>query len=86
MEWLKPGMNVYIKGPRNDYVGEFAGLVGGRKVELKNPVWIADTGRYLSNFVKEGRAEGMEVEPVNDGAFEFDDIMDWPHKLFTERE
>lgn len=86
MEWLKPGVKVFIKGPRNDYVGEFVGLTGPRTVELKKAVWIADCGRYLSNFMADGKAEGMEVEPVGKGSFAFDDIMEWPHKLFTSRE
>jgi len=86
MEWLKPGTHVFIRGPRNDYVGEFVGLVGARTVELKNASWIPDSGRYFSNFIAEGRAEGMEVEPVGRGAFNFDDILEWPHKLFTSRE
>ena len=87
VEWLKPGVNVFVTGPRNNYVGEFVGIVGSRLVELKNAVWVSESGRYLSTFMAEGRADGMEVEPMGTHSIRsFDDIDLWPHPLFTERE
>ena len=85
IDWIKPGATVFIKGPRNDYIGRIVSVPGSRLIELEDASWVADSGRYLSTFILTGRADGNEIEPVGRGVFSWDDIYQWPHKLPKER-
>jgi hypothetical protein len=80
----KAGDTVFVRGPKDNWVGTLVEILPFR-VCLKNCSWVADTGR-LGEFVRTGRAEGMETEFMGDSLWEvrYDDIGEWPHKLFTE--
>lgn len=82
-DWIQKGTVVLTKGPNDHYVGRIVMFLSDSKVELEEASWVADSGR-LSEFVKNGRTDNMEIEPVGRVVTTFNDIIEWPHKLFTE--
>jgi hypothetical protein len=75
----------YVETFGKFYVGEVS-EVTGTELSLTNAAWIADTGKY-SEFLKTGKAEGMEVEPVGDMSLPLAYVSFkkvWKHKLFDK--
>ena len=64
------------------YVGRVT-AVGNRCVALEDAAWIADSGR-LEEFVRTGRADGLEVEPVDDATVYYEVFIAWDHAPFTQ--
>lgn len=79
------GQTYYLVNPSADsYVGRLAAIVDPFTVALEDASWVANSGRR-SVFVKEGRSEGMEIEPVGYvAAARYQSIILWEHPLFTE--
>ena len=80
------GDNVFVRGTtRDDYVGKLVennDLTG--EVTLDRCSWVAVSGRFHT-FLRDGTAEGMEIEPMGDGwSIRRSAIGPWKHKLFTE--
>jgi hypothetical protein len=67
------------------YVGRVLAITGLHDVVLEDAAWVSETGRYLSTFLRTGRAESMEIEPVGIRSVHYAGWSPWPHSLFTER-
>jgi hypothetical protein len=80
---LEVGKTYFFQTCTKDWVGRLHSVDGPYTVTLTGASWVADSGR-LSVFVREGRAEGMEVEPVGVVCCQWVNWIPWPHKLFTE--
>ncbi len=77
------GNNYYVWGmDGNKWVGRLE-AVGPHCFHLKEASWVASDGR-LHLFVKEGRADNMEIEPVGEVTVNWSSYIPWPHKLFGE--
>jgi hypothetical protein len=67
-----------------DYVGRLVFIHGPLTFAVSNASWVAVAGR-LSVFMREGRAEGMEIEPVgNVPIMHCTGVREWNHELFPE--
>lgn len=80
--WMQIGAHVLVHGVNDDYVGEIFQFLPGRVVALKNASWVSESG-FLFDFVKNGKADNMEIEPVGDHMVHWEGITHWPHPLFT---
>ena len=65
------------------YVGRLVRVLGPHTAVLDDAAWVSETGR-LHVFMREGRADGMEVEPVGVQCVHWAGWRPWPHKLFPE--
>ena len=81
--WLKIGAPVMVHGVSDDYVGRIVEFLPGRVVRLEQASWVSESGR-LHVFVRDGKADGMEIEFIGDHCEHWVGITHWPHKLFTE--
>lgn len=79
------GKCYFIRTVTDYWVGRLAAIQGPFAFTLKESSWIPDTGR-LSEFMKEGKAEGMAVEPVGEVTCQWLSYLPWPHPLFTKAE
>ena len=80
------GENVWVRaGTRDDYVGKLVSIDGPFTVTLDSAAWVAESGRF-SVFMRDGRADSMEIEPMGDGLTlnNISAIKPWPHALFKE--
>lgn len=82
-DWARPGQTVMAMGPNDDYVGRIVGFPAPNRVELEDASWVAESGR-LHVFVRDGKADGMEIEPIGSCIVQWNDLIKWPHKLFAE--
>lgn len=80
---LTVGETYYVRTVRNDYVGRLASIDGPYSLTLTDAAWVSESGR-LGDFMRTGRAEGMEVEPVGVVGLQWLDWSPWPHALFPE--
>jgi hypothetical protein len=76
------GKNYFVKDGNDNWVGKLV-EIRAHVMVLEKATWVADSG-YLSDFVKKGRAEGMEIEPVGTAMVQWRVVIDWPHKLFDK--
>ena len=67
----------------NIYVGRLVAIVGPHTVVLADAAWVSETGR-LNVFMREGRADGMEIEIVGTQGINWSGWRPWPHPLFEE--
>lgn len=65
------------------YVGKVVSVEGPHTVLLEGAAWIAQTGR-LHVFLRDGKADGMEIEVVRSKCIHWAEWSQWNHKLFTE--
>lgn len=65
------------------YVGRLVEVLGPYCWRLEDAAWVAVTGR-LSVFVADGRADGMEVEPVGEICVHWASWSPWRHDTFAE--
>ncbi len=80
---LAPGQSYFVRTVTDYWVGELVSVDGPRELTLKGAAWVANTGR-LHEFVRDGRAEGMEIEPVGTVMCSWLAVLPWPHPLFRE--
>lgn len=81
---MEPGKLYLVESvTSNLFVGKCASIEGPHTVLLTDAAWIADTGR-LHRFMKDGKADGMEVEPIGTRCIHWASWAPWPHKLFEE--
>lgn len=79
---LEIGKNYLVDTGVKLYVGR---LVSQQPfmLSLADASWVADTGR-LHEFVKNGRADGNEIEPVGSIVLRWESAIPWNHKLPKE--
>lgn len=65
------------------YVGRLVEVTGPHTAVLEEAAWVSVTGR-LSEFMRAGRAGGMEVEPVGVQCVHWAGWRPWPFPLFAE--
>ena len=79
------GQAYFIRTVTFAFVGEVVDVRDGY-IFLAKSSWVADTG-HLTEFCKDGRSEGMEVEVYPDGnqvaLASVVDAFVWKHPLFT---
>ncbi len=80
---LKVGLRVYVQTCTKDWVGIVASIDSPYMMTLVRASWVADSGR-MHVFVRDGRAEGMEVEYVGQVAVSWVNWIPWPNNPFTE--
>lgn len=82
---LIAGQNYFVLNNSGmSYVGRLKMVVDPFEVALEDAAWIADTGR-LHVFLREGRADNMEVEPVGYvPCARYQSIIEWKHGLFLD--
>jgi len=80
---LKIGDVVFVQTVTKDWVGRVVKIPNPFTVILADASWVADSGK-LSDFVKNGKAAGMEIEPVGAVTVQWVNWIPWPHKLFSE--
>lgn len=78
------GQNYYVRTLSDHWVGRLV-AIGPHCFLLEDAAWIADTGRYLTNFMESGKAEGMEIEIVGTICVQWHAWLPWRHELFKER-
>jgi hypothetical protein len=67
----------------NLWVGRVVSIDGPHSVTLEDCSWVSETGR-LHQFMRAGRADGMEVEPVGVRGVHWASWGPWPFALFKE--
>jgi hypothetical protein len=68
----------------NLYVGRLVdNTLGPHTLVLEDAAWISDTGR-LHIFMRTGRADNMEVEPVGIKCVHWASWSPWPFECFKE--
>ena len=67
------------------YVGRCKEIIGPHTVLLEDAAWVSETGQYLSTFLRDGRTEQMEIEPVGLRCIHWSGWGEWNHPLFKER-
>ena len=67
------------------YVGRLVSIDGPHDVVIEDGAWVSDTGQFLSTFLRNGRADNMEIEPVGVRAIHWAGWSPWMHDLFKER-
>jgi hypothetical protein len=80
---LEVGKTYYVRTLSDHWVGRAQRVLGPFCVQLTGAAWVADSGR-LSEFVRTGRADDMEIEPVGTLIVKWEAAIEWPHALFTE--
>lgn len=81
---LTPGRcYLFEAGNTKFFVGRLVSVQGLCTAVLEDAAWIADTGRF-STFLRAGKADGLEVEPVGAWCVQWCGWTPWPHALFTE--
>lgn len=83
MKELVLGENYFVQTCTKDWVGRLISVEGPYTLTLEDASWIAESGR-LHIFVRDGKVEGMEVEPVGVVCVQWVNWIPWPHELFTE--
>jgi hypothetical protein len=79
---LEIGNCYYVRTVTDHWVGRCVSL-GPHSITLEDAAWIAESGR-LHEFMSNGRAENMEVEPVGYVCVQWLAWLPWPHALFRE--
>lgn len=79
---MEIGKTYFVRVVPHDYVGRVT-KVDGLHVELEDASWVAESGRF-SEFILNGKAEGMEIEPVGRMGTRYQSWIEWSHKLFTQ--
>ncbi len=80
---LTVGQCYFFQTCTKDWVGRVVSIDGPYTVVLEEASWVADSGR-LHVFVKEGRADNMEIEPVGIQCIQWLNWGPWLHPLFME--
>ncbi len=65
------------------YVGRLVEVTGPHTVILEDAAWVASTGR-LHEFIRNGRADNMEVEPVGVQCVHWAGWGPWDKPLFKD--
>jgi hypothetical protein len=84
--WLKPGKNYFVRQINDYWLGELIEQTGPHSGVFRRLSWVSETG-YLSNFVRDGRTDTMEVEAYPDDMrqeMHWPTIAEWPHPLLRE--
>ncbi len=80
---LTIGETYFVQTCTKDWVGRLVSIDGPYTVTLEEASWVAESGR-LHVFVRDGRADSMEIEPVGVVCCQWVNWIPWPHDLFTE--
>jgi hypothetical protein len=82
---LEIGKNYLVESvTSNLYVGRLVDAsIGPHTLILEDAAWISNTGR-LHEFMRTGRAENMEVEPVGIKCIHWASWSPWPFENFKE--
>lgn len=80
---LEIGKCYFVRTDTDHWVGRLVEIDGPYTVTLAGAAWIANSGR-LHEFIRDGRADNMEVEPVGDIMVHWRALLPWPHELFKD--
>lgn len=80
---MEPGKCYYVRTLTDHWVGRCV-KVGPFCVTMEEAAWIADSGR-LADFMTNGKAANMEIEPVGEITCRWIAFLPWPHPLFTKQ-
>jgi hypothetical protein len=77
------GETYFVQSCTKDWVGRLVEASGPYTVVLEDASWVANSGR-MNEFVRNGQAEGMEIEPVGVVCVQWVNWIPWPHELFKD--
>jgi hypothetical protein len=80
---LEVGKCYFVRGGAKDYVGRLAEIDTPFTLTLADAAWVAESGRF-HEFMRDGRAAGMEVEPCGAVMLRWEEVFPWPFPLFAE--
>jgi hypothetical protein len=85
---LEIGKKYYVETTTKYWVGILVSVEGPHALTLGRASWVAETGRF-SEFLRTGKAQGMEVEPVLTPNREWAILnvtgyAEWPHDLWDK--
>jgi hypothetical protein len=83
---IEVGKNYYVQTDTNHWLGRVVSVDGPYTLTLEDFAWVAHSGR-LGEFLKNGHAAGMEIEPALDGetvTVNWRAVLSWPHPLLRE--
>ena len=83
MTELVIGYNYIFETHNKIYTGRLIHITGPYTVVIEDAAWIAETGRF-HEFIRDGRADGMEIEPCVVASLHWAAWHPFPHKLLTE--
>ena len=78
---LEIGKCYYVRTITDHWVGRVSAIMANC-VTLEDASWIADSGR-LSDFVRDGKTDTMEIEPVGRVCCHWLTCIPWTHELFN---
>ena len=84
--WLTPGKAYFVRTVSDHWVGRLVSVDGPHELTLEDFAWVAHSGR-LSDFLRSGKAEGMEVEAAPAGTrlgVHYLAVIEWPHELLRK--
>jgi len=79
---LEIGKCYFVQTCTKDWVGRLVSIDGPYTLTLVEASWVADSGRF-HQFVRDGKTENMEVEPVGAVCCQWVNWIPWDHPLFT---
>lgn len=77
------GQTYFVETCTKDWVGRLVSIDGPYTLTLEEASWVADSGR-LHIFMRDGKADGMEIEPVGIKCVQWVAWSPWPFPLFKE--
>lgn len=80
---LEVGKTYFVQSCTKDWVGRLVSIDGPYTVTLEDAAWVALSGR-LHAFVRDGQADGMEIEPVGVVCVQWVNWIPWDHALFKD--
>lgn len=83
VDTLEVGNTYFFETNTKDWVGVLHSIDGPYSVTLKEASWVSESGR-LHAFIRDGKADGMEIEPVGTKMIVYSGWVPWPHPLFRE--
>ena len=81
------GKSYFVRTLTDYWVGRLVSVDGPYVLTLTDFAWVAGTGRFAV-FLRDGEADGMEVEPAPDGmtnTVQWLSVISWPHPLLRKQ-
>ena len=79
---LEIGKTYFVWGAKDNWIGRLV-AIGPHSVTLVDASWVAQSGR-LHQFVRDGKAPSMELEPVGVVCVQWPSWIPWEHPLPKE--
>lgn len=81
------GKCYFVRTTTDYWIGRLVSVDGPYVITLVDFSWVATTGR-LADFLRNGKADGMEIEPAPAGmtnTVQWLSVIGWPHSLLRDQ-